>query len=141
MSKKCSNPNCEELFPEFYNGRNQCKVCYLAVVKKYQRGIGKNSHDKANKRYREAGKSKKDITLWVKYNRVNTDTLKEQLFEECINCNENLDGNGSQTCSCSNGTESIRLCPVWQEWKHSGKHPLTQCNEYDEMYERYYQEE
>ena len=32
-SKKCRNPSCTEVNPEFYSNRHLCKKCYLEQVK------------------------------------------------------------------------------------------------------------
>ena len=92
---------------------------------------GLAGHRRRNKTYRLKGYDKKDKAKWLKYNTVNRDTLKEQLFEQCEICNENTDGQGSLTCSIAHGLEDISLCPVYQEWKHYGHHPLIRIEDYD----------
>lgn len=132
--KRCREESCCEVNPVFYKNRKICKVCYRENMRLYkQTKKGKQVHILANKKYRTKGSDIKDKVKWLKYNTVNRDTLQEQLFEQCTDCNENLDGQGSHTCSVANGVEDIKLCLVHQDWKQHGEHPLVDLSQqYDD---------
>lgn len=131
----CSNPLCAEVSPEFYKGEvGKCKVCRRAYrlseagrvshLNNRSTTKGLTSHRKRNEKYRTGGHDLKDKAKWLKYNTVNVDTLRDHIFTECEHCVENI-GNGSQDCAVANGAEDIKLCPVYQEFKHTGSHPLV----------------
>ena len=136
--KKCSNAECTSVTPEFYDKGAWCKACVRKRQLIYRHSeAGKASHIRnrstekgleskrvRQRRYNAKGNADKDRARWLKYNTITRDTLREMIHEPCSNCNENLDGQGSQTCSIANGSEDIKLCPVWQAFDQWGEHPL-----------------
>lgn len=51
---------CEEDKPEsdYYPRNKTCKACYIKKVTEYQRGAGKESHNRACKKYNKTEKGK-----------------------------------------------------------------------------------
>jgi hypothetical protein len=148
----CTNPDCQCPNPEFYDSNKRvCKDCLRRKQRAYRLSPkGRESHyrnrftekglkNKAlrQKRYRDKGKEAPVLARWKKYNRITRDTLREIVHGQCGNCNENLDGQGSQTCAIANGAEDIKLCPVWQDFKQWDEHPLVDPNKFwdDDYYQ------
>ena len=136
---QCCRTNCKD-GDEFYDyNRWICKGCIRKEARerrKTQRGQdshrkyreskkGLEKHIKHMNKYRGKGLHKKDHAKWKMKNRVTKDTLRQTLFPECEDCNENMDGGGSSSCSVANGAEDIKLCLVHLEWVRSGIHPLS----------------
>ena len=143
----CASTTCPKLMDdqpqsEFYKGRKVCKTCCKKRQRGYQKKYQKSEKGKAtNLKYRTShkglvqnlksvkryagtphGAAIREKVKALKY--VNQSTLKEGLhFPECDTCAEFL-GTTTHDCSVVLGAESITVCEVYQNWKHSGVHPL-----------------
>lgn len=149
MSKTCRNPECKQQNPqpdsEYYAKSGKCKSCRRAYQKAYRRtggGIAANQrysktperlagHRQAQANYRAKGKHSIASKKWRMHKIVNRDTLREGIpFNQCTNCHENRpEVNITEECPMMNGAEDIKLCLVYQDWKHSGLHPLKELSE------------
>ena len=143
---KCSNPNCTQTSPVFYeSNKTRCKVCVRTKQRAYRttpEGMnshykyrsstkGKLAHVEVQKKYRDVGKHDKNRRKWLKYNTVTRDTLTEMPINDlCTNCNENTSGFGNADCSVAYGSEDLKLCPVYQEFKNYDVHPIVRFEEH-----------
>jgi len=113
----CSNSTCLEASPTYYTARQRA---YRSTPK------GISVHNATSAKYRNTPKGKSLVkatyATWASRNiRVDALTLREGLpFLACNICVEYRDG----SCSVAQGAESIDVCEVYQDFKHTGTHPL-----------------
>jgi len=62
---------------------------------------------------------KRRLKKWRAINRFNRDTISMfKPLPQCNNCVESY-----VSCPVEQGSESIRVCPAWQEYKRTNIHP------------------
>jgi len=103
----------------------------VACTRARQRAYRASAQGEAmHRRYRNSVKGRYEQSLrnakYLTLNKITLATLCDMPYHRlCQNCIENLDGTGNLNCAVSQGAESIDLCPVYQDFKDGGAHPLT----------------